>query len=553
MKQRYALWLALLSGLALGPALLVVLISPAQAETDRSVGQSDLGMPTLNTVGHLLVAEGYPAYAPERVPNCRYGVAAGGTNQIEWLPDLGVGWYLDFGAHSPNGPNGIEFVQVIRIKQDKYGCTYLSGYSVSPPLTEDGLGNLVRANPGALWLVGNEPDRGPSPGECVSGQDDTYPEVYAEAYHEVYDFIKQRDPTAQVGIAGLVEVTPGRIQYLDKVWQAYLQKFGTPMPVDVWNMHLYILSEVEWDGQPNGIANVAVGTDPALGMRNSNHGTPENWRNCLDPRDSIYCYAEHDNLTIFVDQIRRMRAWMKAHGQQNKPLILSEYSILFGFEDYDDPINPTRCWVQDEFGGCFTAARVTNFMTRTFNYLETVTDPNLGYPLDNYRLVQQWLWFSMYSPGAGKVSSLVITDATSLTSVGEVFSKTVHSLPTFANLLPAEVAHPVTFISPPNGTTSATLSVKIYNNGNTYTTSPITVTFYANSALTEVIGTSVFTDSLGGCARRYIVATAIWEGLSAGLHRYWVKVEGDSNTADSVVEGFVLVNPKQVFLPVVLR
>jgi hypothetical protein len=92
---------------------------------------------------------------------------------------------------------------------------------------------------------------------------------------------------------------------------------------------------------------------------------------------------------------------MKEHGQQNKPLILSEYSLLYPFEDYDDPINPTQCYLQDEFGKCFTAARVSSFMTRTFQYLETATDPNLGYPLDNYRLVQQWLWFSMYYEGAG--------------------------------------------------------------------------------------------------------------------------------------------------------
>ena len=87
-------------------------------------------------------------------------------------------------------------------------------------------------------------------------------------------FIKNVDPTAQVAISGLVEVTPGRLQYLDIVWNTYMQEFGTPMPVDMWTMHLYILPEVQLqpDGSidANGIANVALGTNKALGKRESN-------------------------------------------------------------------------------------------------------------------------------------------------------------------------------------------------------------------------------------------------------------------------------------------
>ncbi len=550
VRRNWLLLLMLFGGLASALLFALMLQSPGWAAPLHSIGyRVDLAQTP--------VPSAYPAHLPEAYeqntsggsPNCRYGVAARGSQQLAWLPALGVGWYLDFEAHSPNGPEGIEFVQVIRIKQNKDGCTYLPGYTVSPPLTESGLENLVHAHPGALWLVGNEPDRGPNPGQCTGGQDDTYPEVYAEAYHEVYEFIKRRDPTAQVGVAGLVEVTPGRIQYLDKMWQAYLQEFGTPMPVDVWNMHLYILPEVEWDGRPNGIANVALGTDPALGIRN---GCCDPNR-CHDPRDNIYCYAEHDNLTIFADQVVRMRTWMKEHGQQNKPLILSEYSLLYPFEDYDDPINPTHCYLQDEFGKCFTAARVSNFMTRTFSYLETAVDPGLGYPPDNYRLVQQWLWFSLYYEGAGRASNLLSSTLTSLTLVGWTFSNTVNNIATFANLLPAEAVHPVAFTPAPSSTVSVTVQVKVFNNGNTYATGPITVTFYADRDLTQIIGSYVFTGTLGGCARRHFVAPVVWENLSEGSHRYWVKVEGDLYTTDNVTEGVVLVNPYQVFLPIIWR
>jgi hypothetical protein len=490
-------------------------------------------------------------------PNCRYGVVAGGSSQMNWLPGLGVGWYLDFGAHVPTGPSNVEFAQVIRIKQNKSGCTYLPGYSVTPPLSDasGGLGDLVDANPGALWLVGNEPDRGPDPGKCAPGQDDTFPDVYAKAYHDVYYFIKQRDATAQVAVAGLVQVTPGRLQYLDKVWQAYLQQFNAPMPVDVWNMHLYILPEALPDGRPNGIANVALGTDLSLAIRESGNDP----RNCTNPTDHVYCWAEHDNLTTFADQVVKMRTWMKQHGQQNKPLILSEYSILYPFTDYDDPVNPTRCFLQDENGKCFTQARVANFMTRTFTYLESATDPNLGYPLDRNRLVQQWMWFSLHYDGAGVGSSLLTSDLASLTQVGLVFSTTVRNLTTYADLVPGRAASVVAFTPAPNETVTVTLSADIYNHGNTSTSGPITVTFYSTEqigsvVITETIGSVAITEALGGCARRSATVTTTWANLPTGPHRYWVGVEGDSvYTGDNVAQGVVLVNPMQVFLPVILR
>ncbi len=554
LRRGRILYFLLLSGLACALTLVLMPEAPGWAASSQSPGRQTVPthtpVPTLPPQAYLPVVLNHSG-SQETFPNCRYGVAVLNVTQTNWLPTLNVGWYLDFGAHVSTGPGNVEFVQVIRIRQNKNGCTYLPGYSVTPPLTDIGLGALVAANPGALWIVGNEPDRGPSPPSCTVGaQDDTYPQVYAQAYHDVYHFIKERDATAQVAVAGLVEVTPGRLQYLDRVWQTYLQLYNTPMPVDVWNMHLYILSEALPDGQPNGIANIAVGTDPALAMRES----PGNREGCVNPTDNIYCFAEHDSLTILAQQIAAMRTWMKQHGQQNKPLILSEYSQLFPFEDYDHPDNPTTCWVQDEYGKCFTPARVSNFMTRTFNYLETAADPQLGYRIDNNRLVQQWLWFSVNYHGAGSASNLVTDTLTSLTRVGQVFSSTVNNLATFIDVLPGSVANPVAFYSAPDEAVTVTLSVDVYNIGNTFTTDLLTVTFYSNADLTGVIDSQILTKSVGGCSRRAQTVTATWPNLTSGPHPYWVQVEGDApRTQNNVVQGTILVNPLQVFLPVVLR
>ena len=382
-------------------------------------------------------------------PNCRYGATALTTAQTDWLAPLGTGWYLDFTAHAPRALPGVEFGQLLWVSQSKNGCTYLNNYSVSPPLTDSGLGALIASQPGALWIVGNETDRGPNPENCLKPvQGDTYPEMYAQAYHDIYQFIKSRDATARVAIAGLVEITPGRLQYLEKVWQSYLQRYQTTIPVDVWNMHLYILPEALSNGAPNGIANVALGTDPALAIRESGN----NPNRCAD--SAVYCWAEHDDLSAFAQQVVAMRTWMKQHGEQNKPLILTEYSQLY----------PST--MQDEYGNFFTPARVTSFLNRTFDYLESAADPNLGFPLDGNRLVQQWMWFAVNASGAGAVSNLVTNDLTTLTQPGEAFRSAVAGRATYINLVPRQVTTraglmPVPRAQPPGRCSSMWLIAEI--------------------------------------------------------------------------------------------
>jgi len=484
----------------------------------------------------------------EQPPLCRYGISAWGAAQLSWLPTWRAGWTLDFGSHAPARDVVAEFAQVIQVNQNKNGCTYLDSYHTSPALTEDGLGAVIRAAPGSLWLVGNEPDRGPSPGGCLQGaQDDTYPEVYARAYHDTYTFIKQRDPGARVANAALVEVTPGRLQYLDKVWAEYTRLYGGPMPVDVWNTHLYILPEALPNGQPSGIANIAVGTDPGLAIRES--GGDRN--RCGDPL--VYCFAEHDDMANFAQQVVAMRTWMKNHGQRNKPLIISEYSLLYPYE-----INPAGCWVPDEYGNCFTPQRVSTFMRNSFNYLEGAVDPALGYPLDGNRLVQRWMWFPANYSGAGRASSLLENTLVKQTLVGETFQSEAASRVSSVNLLPGQVTGLADRVSGPGQTATAALSVEVFNNGSVANTTPTQVTFYADSARTQVIGTVMVSDTINGCAARSYRVYTTWAGLPLGAHPFWVKVDSansviETNEADNVGTGIVLVYARSLYLPMVSR
>ena len=469
--------------------------------------------------------------------SCREGLAGGEPYLSAGIDiqSLGGGAYLDYWAHAPaSQPSAMEFIQVIRLRQNKdsHG-NYLPGYIITPALSDaaGGLGPIIAGAPGSLWLIGNEPDRGPDvPGGPA--QDATFPDVYARAYHDAYQFIKQRDPTALVATAGLVEITPGRLQYLDIVWSTYAALYHEPLPVDVWNMHVYILPEV------TGIANVALGTDPALAIGfafTHTSGGPK-----------VYTYGDHDNLNVFDEQVRRMRQWMAVHGQQDKPLFLSEVGLL-----YDEGVT-------DEFGKNFTVPRAATFLTKTFDYLSNATDPNIGMPSDGNRLVQQWIWYSTNSP-LGHISNLVTnTVPLTFTSVGNMFRSSVSSRLLQANLQPRLAAASTPILTAGESSVTATLSVQVVNNGNQGVTVPLTVTFYSDAALTQVIGSVVVTNGVPGCARRTTTLSVAWPGQGAGLHSFWVKADSsnsinESNEFDNIVEGQAFVGNYGVYLPLISR
>ncbi len=282
------------------------------------------------------------------------------------IGDLSAGWYVNFGVHDePSRPLGIEHVQTVRLHQltecwdqrtpDRDDCPYVEphAYVLTSPPTKDALRISVAANRRSLWLIGNEMDRIDWEG---GGQDEMLPELYAQAYHELHDLIKDVDPTALVAIGGVIQATPARLQYLDKVWNAYQDRYGEDMPVDVWNVHNFILKE---DCNGHGA------------------GVPPGYSGC---KGTLYDDKDHDNMEIFDDQIRAFRKWMKDHGQQNKPLIVSEYGILYHHVDrmYDPDV-------------------VREFMLDTFDYFMNEKDCELGYPADDCRLVQRWAWFSLDS------------------------------------------------------------------------------------------------------------------------------------------------------------
>ena len=112
---------------------------------------------------------------------------------------------------------------------------------------------IVRANPGSTWLIGNEAD--------VLWQNNATPEAYARNFHDAYTTITAVDPTAKFGSNGVGQVSRLRLAWLDRVMASYRSQYGTELPVDVWNIHTYVANEMhrQWGSEiPPGIPN-AVG------------------------------------------------------------------------------------------------------------------------------------------------------------------------------------------------------------------------------------------------------------------------------------------------------
>lgn len=306
---------------------------------------------------------------------------------------LAAGWYLRFAADSAAPrPLGMDHIQVVRLHQlttcwpqrvrDRAVCPYVNPYAyviTSPVDGMSGITQIARDNPGTLWLIGNEMDRRDWDG---GGQDEMLPELYARAYHEIRQTIKTADPTAQVAIGGMVQTTPLRLEYLNKVWGAYATRYGVNMPVDVWNVHNFIFREY-WDEYG---ADIPPGSNAQVGVE--------------------YLDAQQNDMEVFARQIGWFRQWMKDHGQQQKPLIVSEYGIVYRHA------NLNRLSV------------VQTFMTQTFDYFMNTKNCTLGYAADECRLVQRWAWYSLddNDPLFNDYAYLIDPNTGLLTATGQTFA-----------------------------------------------------------------------------------------------------------------------------------
>jgi hypothetical protein len=275
---------------------------------------------------------------------------------------LNAGWFLT-GTGGAQVPPGTGLVYMI----------WVSGESYSP--AAETLAALVAAVPGAVWQIGNEPD--------VIWQSNCTPEQYARVYHQLYTLIKAADPAARVAAGSVSQPTPLRLQYLDLVLAAYQNLTGASMPVDIWAVHNSILREER--------GSWGVDIPPGIGV----------------DIGRLYEINDNDRLDLFQQQLIDFRAWMRERGYQDRPVYLTEFSIL----------------MPAEYG--FPPERVTAFMTGAFDFLLSGADGSLGYPGDGYRLVQRWAWYSVADTsewGHYPTGNLFDPVTKEMTAVGRAFA-----------------------------------------------------------------------------------------------------------------------------------
>jgi len=371
MHKQYRIVIVLIAILTVGLFILIQQAASASVDTGQASVAGDVLAQGPISEMYLPIIQKF--HAVER-PLWRFGIGTAQRNILDFgsgdVKKLRLGWYVDWGINESPEPYGIEYMPMVRVKQWKddgagnpvnccVGCAYLEphSYTTTPSFSE--ITSYAAAHPGKVWLLGNEIERQDwsySDGSC-GHQDEILPELYATAYHDLYLTIKAADPTAEVSIGGVIQATPLRLEYLTRMWNTYQMVYAAAMPVDVWNVHAFVLREEagSWG------AGIPAGSNETEGM--------------------LYDILDTKDFSIVQGHLIAMRQWMKDRGQQNKALIIPEYGVLM--PDWIDPAEFSYEDVRDDF------------MIPSFNFFLTYTDASIGYPADGNRLVQRWNWYSL--------------------------------------------------------------------------------------------------------------------------------------------------------------
>jgi hypothetical protein len=377
------------------------------------------------------------------------------------------------------------FVQTIRISDD--GPFADKACSACPTWAQ--ISSIAQKNPGSVWFVGNEPDR----------QDYVYANHYAQLYHDFYTFLKTEDPTCQVGIGGVVQTTPIRLEYLDLILGAYQSQYGKAMPIDVWNVHHYLLREATDYG-----GGLPPGTDTNKAIL---YGIQEH--DLLDP------HPNDPQKLGWKGHLVEMRRWMRDRGYRDRPLIITEFGIL----------------MPEIYGYNYT--RVRDFLLATFDWMMTATDPEIGYPADGNRLVQAWAWYSLNDPafeGFTSWNHLFDPETRSITPLGLDYGKYTEPLastplPSTIDLQPVAIWNTMSELESSTPVT-VTVSAQVRNNG-TETAHNVLVHFERGGV---PAGQSTIPSIAGGQSQ---AASVTWTNLSVGqVYQASATVVADAQTIE---------------------
>lgn len=197
---------------------------------------------------------------------------------------------------------------------------------------------VARSHRGEWWQFGNEPND--------PNQDNLSPSDYARRFHDFYFSLKRTDPGARIVAAGIADAD---WKWADAFRESYRAQFGRYPHVDGWSIHDYLLDR------------------------------------CEDATDS----------EKFKARIVAFRNWMTRIGEPDRPLLLTEYGVVYGSGCCECPLIPP--------------AETVAFMETTTRWLI------------QSRLVQSWAWFSIRS--GGRYNGDLFTDQGEPTLYGRAFHR----------------------------------------------------------------------------------------------------------------------------------
>lgn len=457
-----------------------------------------------------------PVQAAATEAACRFGITSRQGSEGYDIARIGVGSYLDWGAgSSPKLPLGIEYIRVLRVRDDLYAGTLVN------------LPGWVEANPGSVWVVGNEPDT------TYEDQDALLAEDYADRYYELATILRDLDPTATIAFGSIVQPTPIRLRYLDRAWARLVSNAGSPAAasnlIDIWSIHSFILNEQEY----------SWGT-----------GIPPGFENDHDDAVIITNLTDTYSIDIYQQRVIAFRNWMASNGERDKPLWITEYGSLM--PPIDPPGGPDYYNVSDQ--------DTANFMLATFDFMLSATNDQTGLAVDGNRLVQRWFWYSLNDHRYNFGGSIFDPDNGNLpTLVGDAFIGYQSLNLAQPDLFPISLAIAPLSYNPNRTLVNYRLSVKVGNALSADTSSEAQVWIYDGDPDDgeSLIAGPIPSEAIQRCGGSGLV-TADWKAVQPlSNHTLYVEVDPigvpDSNPGNNRGSYSVYTElPKIYFLPLMV-
>jgi hypothetical protein len=211
---------------------------------------------------------------------------------------------------------------------------------------------------------------------------------------------------------------------------------------------------------------------------------------------------------------------MKDRGYQDRPLVISEYGILLS-----------------QYHG-FPHSVVRNYMLGSFDFMLNTKDSATGYPADDYRLVQQFAWFSLnyyefdLTTYQGLNGNLFDHSSRQIKPLGVDFANYTSQITvrTIDLAMKSFQATPSTV----NGGAPVTLQAAILNSGGV-AAEGVTMRFYNGDPRNQgqLLGaSSTFPQILPGCEQTQNVSFA-WTPLQAGTYAIFAELVASNQSAES--------------------